>query len=171
MQVYGVPFSRMADLTLSSTSPVDFDFFQADKGIFAAELATQPGGEIVLISACREGFSPAHSDLADFGRLGDDEIWARVQAGQVRDPLTAAEALALNLIKRRFEITIVSEGFTPAMAQAMSFRHLAPEQLAGYLEEKLAASRELRVGLLRQSAELLPVPQAEAQPIAEAIPA
>jgi nickel-dependent lactate racemase len=170
-QVCGVQFSRFADLTLSSTSPVDFDFFQADKGIFAAELATRPGGEIVLVSACHEGFSPAHADLADFGGLEDEAIWARVHSGQVGDPLTAAEALALNLIKRRFEVTIVSEGFTPAMARAMGYRHVFPGQLAGYLADRLAVNPALRVGLLRQSAELLPVLEGEAHPTLEAMPA
>ena len=155
--VYGVPFSEPADLTLSSTSPVDFDFFQADKGIFAAELATRPGGEIVLLSACHEGFSPAHADLAEYGGLDDETIWARVKTGRIHDPLTAAEALAINHIKRRFQVAVVSEGFTPAMAEAMGFRHVAPDELGVYLRGRLAESPGLRIGLLRQSAEILPV--------------
>lgn len=156
-EVYGVPFSEPADLTIASTSPVDFDFFQADKGIFAAEPATRPGGEIVLVSACHEGFSPAHADLADYGSLTDEAVWARVKSGQVRDPLTAAEALTLNHIKRLFRVTVVSEGFTPAMAQAMRFRHVAPDQFPSYLQRRLADSQGLRIGLLRQSAEVLPL--------------
>ncbi|MCL4393651.1 MAG: nickel-dependent lactate racemase [Chloroflexi bacterium] len=159
-EVFGAPFSELADLTLASTSPVDFDFFQADKGIFAAELATRPGGEIVLISGCHEGFSPSHSDLAEYGSLEDEEIWARVKSGQGVDPLTAAEALVVNHIKRLFKVTVVSEGFTPAMTHAMGFHHVAPRELGEYVKHRMAESPKLRVGILRHSAEVLPILQA-----------
>jgi nickel-dependent lactate racemase len=167
IEVYGLPFFELADLTISSTAPVDFDFFQADKGIFAAELATRHGGEIVLVSGCHEGLSPAHSDLTDFSRLDDEEIWARVRSGQVKDPLTAAEALTINHIKRRFQVTIVSEGFTPAMAEAMGFRHLVPGQLTSYIKQRLERWPQLRIGILRQSAEVLPVFQEAVCPAIE----
>ena len=64
-KVYGLTIPALADMTISSTSPVDFDFFQADKGITSAEPATQIGGEIVLVAGCLEGISPAHPELAD----------------------------------------------------------------------------------------------------------
>jgi nickel-dependent lactate racemase len=63
-QVFGITIPGLADIAISSTSPVDFDFFQADKGLFAAEPAVRTGGEIILVSGCVEGISPAHPELA-----------------------------------------------------------------------------------------------------------
>ena len=37
-QVMGVPFDRQADIVLASTYPIDFDLFQADKGLFSAAI-------------------------------------------------------------------------------------------------------------------------------------
>ncbi|MDD4107854.1 MAG: nickel-dependent lactate racemase, partial [Prolixibacteraceae bacterium] len=57
-KIYGVPFKERADITISSAYPADYDLTQADKGLFSAELATKPGGEIILLSPCEEGIAP-----------------------------------------------------------------------------------------------------------------
>lgn len=157
--VYGVEFQDRVDLTISSTSPVDFDFFQADKGIFVAELTTRSGGEIILVSGCKEGFSPAHSDLAEYGNISDEEIWAKYEQGLVKDPLTIAEAIMINHIKRLFTITIVSEGLTPEMARAMGFKHVSPKSLKDYIGKWTSQMPQGKIGILRQSTELLPILQ------------
>jgi len=43
-KVYGLPIPELADMVISSTSPVDFDLFQGDKGITSAQPATKQGG-------------------------------------------------------------------------------------------------------------------------------
>ena len=101
-QVYGVPIPAQADLVISSTTPVDFDFFQGDKGITSAELATCAGGEIVCVSGCVEGISPAHPELSDYvGKMTTQQIWEQQSAGKVPDPLTAAEAIVINTSSRK----------------------------------------------------------------------
>ena len=157
-KVYGLPIPELADVTISSTSPVDFDFFQADKGITSAEPATKVGGEIVLVAGCLEGVSPAHPELADYvGKLTNDEIWPLLHAGEIPDPLTGAEAIVINDIKDKMSITIVSEGLSPEMCAAMGFRHVHPDALAGYVQQRLAENPGLTIGILRQSAEVLPI--------------
>lgn len=157
-RVYGVPIPKRADLVLSSTSPIDFDFFQGDKGITSAELATKPGGEIVLVCGCLEGISPAHPELADYvGQKTSEQIWEMLDRGQVPDPLTAAEAIVLNDIKAKMAITLVTEGLAPDICQAMGFRHLLPDQLAEYVRRRLEAEPSLEIGILHESAEVLPI--------------
>lgn len=157
-QVYGLPIPELADMTISSTSPVDFDFFQADKGITSAEPATRIGGEIVLVSGCLEGVSPAHPELADYvGKMSDDEIWKLFHAGKLPDPLTGAEAIVINDIKDKMAITVVSEGLSPQLCAAMGFRHVYPDELGKYVGQRLKENSGLKIGILRQSAEVLPV--------------
>jgi nickel-dependent lactate racemase len=157
-RVYGLPIPELADMTISSTSPVDFDFFQGDKGITSAEPATGIGGEIVLVSGCLEGVSPAHPELAEYvGKMTNDEIWAMLRAGQAADPLTGAEAIVINDIKDKMGITIVSEGLSPELCAAMGFRHVYPDAFAHYVRQRLAENPGLKIGILRQSAEVLPI--------------
>ncbi len=157
-RVYGLPIPQLADMTISSTSPIDFDFFQADKGITSAEPATKVGGEIVLVAGCLEGVSPAHPELADYvGKMTNEEIWPLLGAGEIPDPLTGAEAIVINDIKDKMDITIVSQGLSPEICAAMGFRHVYPDALGGYVKERLAENPDLKIGILRQSAEVLPI--------------
>ena len=157
-EVYGLPIPALADMTISSSSPIDFDFFQADKGITSAEPATKLGGEIVLVSGCLEGVSPAHPELADYlGKMTNDQIWKLLHAGDVPDPLTCAEAIVLNDIKDKRAITIVSEGLSPQICAEMGFNHVYPQALADYVKKRLRENPDLKIGILRQSAEVLPL--------------
>lgn len=157
-QVYGLPIPELADLVISSTSPVDIDFFQADKGITSAEPATRPGGEIVLVSGCKEGISPAHPELAEYlGQMTNDQIWDLVDQRTLPDSLTAAEAIVLNDINGKMKITLVTEGIAPAVCQRMHFNHVWPAELNLYIRERLEHAPDLKIGILRQSAEVLPI--------------
>jgi lactate racemase len=157
-RVYGVPIADLADITISSTSPIDFDFFQGDKGITSAEVSTKVGGEIVLVTGCREGISPAHPELADYvGKMTNDQIWKMLRAREASDPLTGAEAIVLNDIKARIGITVVSEGLAPELCASMGFYHVYPNALADYVGARLARNPDLKIGVLRQSADVVPI--------------
>jgi nickel-dependent lactate racemase len=156
--VWGVNIPEQADITISSTSPIDFDFYQADKGLFSAEIATRAGGEIILVSGCIEGVSPAHPELGEYvGKMTNSEIWTLLQTGDVSDPLTCAEAIVINDLKEKRNVTIVSEGLSPALCEKMGFHHVFPDALADYLSTRLARSPGQKVGILRQSGQVLPV--------------
>lgn len=157
-EVYGLTIPELADMTISSTSPVDFDFFQGDKGITSAELATRIGGEIVLVSGCLEGISPAHPELADYvGRMNSNEIWDLIHNEQPPDPLTCAEAIVINDIKDKMGITVVTEGLSPELCGQLGFRHVWPRELGEYIEQRLSQAPDLKIGIMRHSAEVLPL--------------
>jgi lactate racemase len=156
--VYGQPISGLADLTISSTSPIDFDLFQADKGISSAELATKLGGEIILVSGCIEGVSSAHPELADFlGQMENHQIWDLVHRKAVADPLTAAEAIMLNDIREKRKITLATRGLRPELCQRMGFGHIYPDELNDYVRQRLIENPNTEIGILHQSAEILPI--------------
>jgi nickel-dependent lactate racemase len=156
-RVFGVPFAQRADVTLSSTYPIDFDLFQADKGLFSAAVCTREGGEIVLVSPCCEGVSPTHPEAVELGCLSDEELWrlARSECGQ--DLLSIAEVLYFNSLKQLFKVTLATEGVSRETAQKMGFEHLGPAELPDYLMRRLTAEPNLTVGIVRHSAETLPL--------------
>lgn len=156
--VYGLPIPSLTDITISSTAPVDFDFFQGDKGITSAQPATRKGGEILLVSGCLEGVSPSHPALADYvGKMSNPEIWALFHSGQMPDPLTGAEAIMINDIKDSVRITVVTEGLSPELCASLGFGHVWPDDLNRYVASRLAGNPGLKIGILRQSAEVLPI--------------
>jgi lactate racemase len=162
--VYGLPIPARADLVISSTSPVDWDLFQADKGITSAEPATRLGGEILLVAGCVEGVSPAHPELTDYlGAMTSAQIWEKLAHGDTPDPLTAAEAIVLNDIKEKQRVTIATEGLSPSLVRSMGFSHLAPADLDAYLQQRLRANPDLTIGVMHQSAELFPYVVAQGQ--------
>ncbi len=157
-RVYGLPIPELADIVISSTSPVDFDLFQGDKGITSAEPATRPGGEILLVSGCIEGISPAHPELADYlGQKTNAEIWQLLENRQAPDPLTGAEAIVLNDIKAKMGITLVTEGIPRQVCESMGFGLVLPTDLKTYIRRRLNENPKLKIGILRQSAEVLPI--------------
>jgi hypothetical protein len=54
-------------------------------------------------------------------------------------------------------VTLVTEGIPPPVCESMGFRHILPAQLNSYLGQQLKNNPKLKIGILRQSAEVLPV--------------
>ena len=156
-RVYGAPFRQRAALTLSSPYPIAHDLFQADKGLFSAALATAEGGEMVLVSPCYEGVSPTHPQAVELAALDDEALWRLARSDSGHDLLSVAEALYFNTIRRSCRVTLVSEGINRETARRMGFQHVSPAELAGYLARRLAATPGLAVGVVRHSAEILPL--------------
>jgi nickel-dependent lactate racemase len=56
-EVYSVDVSGKADIVVAVTlSPADSDLYQAHKSIESSKLALTPGGVLILVAACSEGF-------------------------------------------------------------------------------------------------------------------
>ena len=148
-----VEVDEAADLTVSSTAPVDYDFFQADKGLFSAALVTRKGGEIVLVSPCREGISPAHSTITDFAQYGFEELIEMIPTGSF-DRLAAIEALYLKVLTERFAVSVYSAGLQDGFLEAFGLRRV--KELQAAVDERIRRQPGVRIGILHQSAELLP---------------
>lgn len=156
-KVYGVNFPKKADLTLSSTFPIDYDLFQADKGLFSAALATKPGGEIILISPCYEGISPTHQSMVELGGMTEEAIWQLVYNNSFSDLLAAAEMLGILSLKKQFQLTLVSEGISKEVAKSIGLNFVTVSELPQYISKRLQNSPALQIGVLRNSGKLLPL--------------
>ncbi|MCS7286242.1 MAG: nickel-dependent lactate racemase [Anaerolineae bacterium] len=58
LKVYGVPVPSQADITITSSYPLEIDLIQSGKAILLADLVTKPGGTILVLSACKDGAGP-----------------------------------------------------------------------------------------------------------------
>lgn len=55
--IWEVSVPSLADIVVVSSYPADIDFWQANKGLYAAERIVKRGGDIVLLTPCPEGLS------------------------------------------------------------------------------------------------------------------
>lgn len=154
-EFFGVKFQELADITLSSTWPANYDLTQSDKGLFSAELATKPGGEIILLSPCPEGIAPTHGEeMAKLARYDDETLWKMLNEGKIKDPFCVSENMYLNHIKNTFRTTLM---MNPVETNIMGFYHLSAADLPAYIKYRLKLDKNLKIGIVNQSSELLPV--------------
>ncbi len=155
LKVFGIEFHEQADLTLSSTNPVDYDLTQSDKGLFSAEIATKKGGEIILLSPCPEGIAPTHAEeMAKLAGFDDDTLWDMLKKNQIKDRFAASENMYLNHIKKNFKTTLMMD---PVLCNVMGFHYLNSENLNEYLNYKLNLNKNMKIGIINHSTEVLPV--------------
>jgi len=159
MKVNGVVFPEQADITISSSFPFDYDLTQADKGLFSAALATKPGGEVILLSPCEEGIAPTHGeDMSRLARYDDATLWKMLEDDAIRNRFAASECMYLNYIKRKFKTTLTMD---PMLANIMGFYSLQAGDVNRYINRRIALDKRLKIGIINNSGEILPIPAAD----------
>ncbi|MBN2410221.1 nickel-dependent lactate racemase [candidate division KSB1 bacterium] len=155
IKVFGVEFREQAELTLSSPYPMDYDLTQSDKGLFSAEIVTKKGGEIILLSPCLEGIAPTHGEeIAKLAGYDDDTLWNMLKKNQIKDRFAASENMYLNHIKKNFKATLMMD---PVLCNIMGFYYLNSQDLNKYLNFRLDMNKNLKIGIINQSTEVLPI--------------
>ncbi len=157
MKLNGVDFEEKADITISSSYPFDYDLTQADKGMFSAERATKPGGEIILLSPCYEGVAPTHEEeMSRLSRFDDDTLWKMLDDDVIGNRFAASECMYLNHVKRNFKMTLTMND--PMLANIMGFYHLSVNDLQRYLSRRIFLDNNIKIGIINNSGEILPMP-------------
>lgn len=155
--IYEVEVDEQADLVISSTSPIDHDYFQVMKGLYSAEVCTKPGGEIILVSPVYEGMGVTHREALQVTSLPVDKALKKIRRGDFEDNVAAAIATYQIKLRNKFNISLVSENVTPAEANKLRVRlYTDPVELSSIIDRRLQGNPHLRIGVLHQSTELVP---------------
>ncbi|MBC7223213.1 MAG: nickel-dependent lactate racemase [Anaerolineae bacterium] len=121
--LYGVPVPGLADVTVSSAHPLEFNFIQSGKAVMAADEVTKPGGTIVLVSACPGGFGPLlYETLSQ--RPEPDEVIGWMLEGKA-NPTGGTMASRIRRIAQSKRVVVVSEGLPAEQLADMGFAHAA----------------------------------------------
>jgi lactate racemase len=121
--VYGVPVSRRYDIVVANSYPAFLEFWQAGKGIFAADRIITPGGSIILVGPCPEGVGVTHPKQVEYLSMEISELLRDIANGRVDDPIAAAVCAKVAHVKQRAKVSIVSEGLPEADVRRMGFAH------------------------------------------------
>jgi len=117
--VYGIEVPAMADVTITSGSPLETNLIQSGKAILLAETVTKPGGTIVLVSACTDGPGPLVYETLGTRPSAEEVIeWIACGKANTTGGPMASRLRALVATKR---LVVVSDGLTEQQLADMEF--------------------------------------------------
>jgi nickel-dependent lactate racemase len=154
-QLYTVPLVRPADLAIVACGgyPKDINFIQAHKALDYGVQAVRPGGTVILLAACPDGFgNPTFFDWFRYQDLGEFE-----EALRERYEINGQTAYATLCKARTWRIILVS-GFSRAQTVRMGMEKAADlDQALQMAYERLPADPEVVV--IPDGGTILPVLQ------------
>jgi len=111
--IYAVPApAGLANITIASSYPADIDYWQGSKALYAADLVTNPGGTIILVTPCPEGISPTHPKLAEYLQRNVKELKAMAEQRDAEDLVALGAALEMVNLSTKYGVTIISGGIS-----------------------------------------------------------
>jgi nickel-dependent lactate racemase len=124
-KIYGVEISSLSDFTICSSYPADIEFWQGQKGLFSADLATKEDGGILLLSPCPEGVAVMHPKLLDYMQYSTDQLKQIYKdEKKIEDYVSFGMAMSIGYVRERHKICIISEGVSQKDAEKLGFEKL-----------------------------------------------
>ena len=158
-RVYGVKVPGKSDIVIAGSYPCDIEFWQAHKSLYPAEMATRPGGRIIVVTPCPEGVAMTHQDVLEYAALSPKKILSLIEKGNITDIVAGALALAWAKVREHAPVSLVSDGISNEEARALGFKPFGSVEEA--LEEAVSSlGEEAKVSVLTKAPDMLPVMEA-----------
>ncbi|MCX7970226.1 MAG: nickel-dependent lactate racemase [Negativicutes bacterium] len=151
-RLYKVKIPRRADIVITSPGgfPKDINLYQAQKALDNAKYAVKPGGTVILVAECREGFGEEVFEQWISEADSADRLISRVESGF---RLGGHKAAAIAMVRKMADIYLVSALSHPKLDKLC--RQFADGQAA--LDAALAKSGPTgEILLIPQGGSILP---------------
>jgi nickel-dependent lactate racemase len=159
--IWQVPVPALADIVIVSSYPADIDFWQANKGLYAAEKVVKKGGDIILVTPCPEGLSGQEEHVETLRALQGIPSRSLYHEARRRGIKDYAALTVSDIAARCMElgwVTVVSEGLSTDDVAVLGFGRA--EQLAQAVTNALTRQgEEASIVILPHGGECLPVIQ------------
>jgi nickel-dependent lactate racemase len=157
--IWEVPVPGLADIVLVSSYPADIDFWQANKGLYAAEQIVKRGGDIILVTSCPEGLSSQREHVATLEALANipsRELYHEAQRKGIKDYAALTVSNIAACCCELAWVTVVSDGLAPGEIKLLGFDQAASvEEALGRALRRQGGMASLVV--LTHGGETLPV--------------
>jgi len=155
-KLYSVQIPRLADITIASSYPADIEFWQAEKGLYSADLSTRRGGGILLVTPCPEGISATHKEWVDLLAYNSKELEEKIKRKESEDMTAASLALCVAKTREPYTVCLFSDGISDREAERLHFHKVEdPQEGLNYLDEKLG--RDSKKLVLTHGGETFPI--------------
>ena len=156
--VFGVSIQRRYPIVVAGCYPYDIDWWQSAKGVWSGDRMTADGGTLVVVTAAPESHSN-YSLLPHYMGRDPDELKQEIEAGRAADAKQAATGVMFGDLRKRINLVLVSDGLTPADADAMRMPYYASveDAVADAVGRLPEAQRRGCVGVIPQAGIALPL--------------
>jgi lactate racemase len=165
-EIYGVKIGTPADVVIADAVPEHIDWWLCAKAACNCKSFVKPGGHLVLLTPCTEGWSPAHEGvLLKYGYHPPADIDVMVKDGRISpDHLLEASHLAhIGEVLAHCRVHLISDtldkkgigkqGFD--VVRSRDFSVLVHELITG--QQKSKPKGQPLVKIVRRGAEILPL--------------
>lgn len=152
-EVYGVPVPKMSDVTIASGFPLETNMIQSGKALLAADMITEKGGVVILISACSEGPGPMYYETLS-ERPAPETVIEWVGTGKASPTGGPMAARVREMLKTK-KLIIVTDGVSAEQLAEMEMIH-APT-VAKALEIAAVDHPSAKVTILPVGGSTLPI--------------
>lgn len=157
--IWEVPVPRLADIVLVSSYPANIDFWQANKGLYAAEQIVKRGGDVILLTPCPEGLSSQREHVATLEALAgipSRDLFHETQRRGIHDYAALTVSNIAACCHELAWVTVVSEGLSDAALGVLGFERAASVEEALDVALK-RQGEEASIVVLPHGGETLPV--------------
>ena len=105
----------LADIVVASSHSADIDFWQANKGLYAAERVVKRGGDIILLTPCPEGLSSQREHVATMEALQgipSRDLFHEARRRGIHDYAALTVSNIAACCRELAWVTVVSDGLT-----------------------------------------------------------
>jgi nickel-dependent lactate racemase len=153
--IRGVSFPQPADIVIADSYPFNFDWWQAIKALPAATRVCRPGGTMIVVAECPEGFAPEYREPLSLGYPPAEEVVRMVDEGRFDGIVGAHMLIGSAALAGDRRITLVTDGLTPDEVAGLGFGRAATVEEA--LQKALRdLGRDARVAVLPNAAQVIP---------------
>jgi nickel-dependent lactate racemase len=157
--IWEVPVPHLADIVLVSSHPADIDFWQANKGLYAAERIVKRGGDIILVTPCPEGLSSQTSHVRTMealAGLSSRRLFHETRRKGLDDYAALTVSNIAACCRELAWVSVISEGLSDHEIAVLGFERADSVQEA--LEKALKRQGDAAsIAVLTRGGETLPV--------------
>jgi len=121
-RIYCFNIAEKQDIIIASSHPADRDFWQSLKALNNCGMAVKDRGTLILLCPNPEGIAPDHPDFISLGTCSPQEAKERFKEGKIKDKVSLATYLAMDVTRSRINIILVSEGIDTDEASKIGFK-------------------------------------------------
>ncbi|WP_455364215.1 nickel-dependent lactate racemase family protein [[Eubacterium] cellulosolvens] len=155
-KIYGIKISRQSDITITSSHPADIEFWQGEKGLFSADLATRIEGGIIELTPCPEGLAVMHPRWSDYLSCDSEELNQMYKEGGVEDLIALGIAMNVVYVRERHPIYMISDGIPETEMEKMKFKKFSDLEEASDAMFQLCGTRS-KINILTYGGETYPI--------------
>jgi nickel-dependent lactate racemase len=157
--IWEVPVPSLADIVLVSSYPADIDFWQANKGLYAAEQIVKRGGDIILVTPCPEGLSSQREHVATLEALAgvpSRDLFHEARRKGIHDYAALTVSNIAACCNELAWVTVVSDGLNDDALGVLGFKRAASVEEALSMALK-RQGKEASIVILTHGGETMPV--------------